>query len=97
MQITLLYGSRKCKMSIEAESRTARPAARLSACVQAASVQTEPRNARIDVEIICHGEPSITPRTVAAIAAKARTIPLRKKCAASERVDSAIARQPAPA
>jgi hypothetical protein len=49
-------------------------AARLNACVQAPGVQTEPRDAWIDVEVICHGEPTIALRTTIAIAAKARTI-----------------------
>ena len=54
-------------------------AARLNACVQAPGVQTEPRDAWIDVEVICHGEPTITLRTTIAIAAKARTIDAARK------------------
>src|SRR5262245_60694629 len=44
------------KMSMGTDLRTARSAARLSACVQAASVQTEPRDAWVDVDGVCHGK-----------------------------------------
>ncbi|WGR96327.1 hypothetical protein MTX26_06165 [Bradyrhizobium sp. ISRA443] len=53
--------------------RTARAlAARLIACVQASSVQDEPRSACIDAQRVDHGKSKIAPGGVVAIAAKAR-------------------------
>jgi hypothetical protein len=43
--------------------------------VQAASVQTEARDARIDVDNVCHNALNIAPHGTVAIAAKARTSP----------------------
>ena len=74
MHVGLLHGGHKPKLSMRGEpGRRARPAVRLNACLQAAGVRTEPRDARIDVEGMSHGVANIGASRVARSAAKART------------------------
>ena len=55
--------------------RTASTTVRLSSCLEASGVQATPRNARIDVEDVCHVMMNIGPSAGFCIATKARTSP----------------------
>ena len=77
------FCSSQCELGFCAESRKTNCfdeeknpdggfAVRLTACVQASGVQTKPRDAHVNVEVVSHGKSNIVLLCLAAIAAKAR-------------------------
>jgi hypothetical protein len=53
--------------------RTAPTTVRLNSCLEESGVQATPRNARVDVEKVCHVMVNIGPSVVSCIATKERT------------------------